>query len=55
MLLQQTAHYNDLSPQLRKELEEKIASFGKQVRYKFDISNPNPANLPTIPLIEVLI
>lgn len=42
MLLQQTAHYNDLSPDLRKKLEEKIQSFGKQVRYKFDISNPNP-------------
>ncbi len=42
MLLQHTAHYNDLSPQLRKELEEKIAGFGKTVRYKFDISNPNP-------------
>jgi hypothetical protein len=42
MLLQQVAHYNDLSDKLRKELEDKIRSFGKTVRYKFDISNPNP-------------
>lgn len=42
MLLQKTAHFNDLSPKLRKELEKKIEGFGKQVRYKFDISNPNP-------------
>lgn len=42
MLIQQNAHYNDLSPKLRKELEEKVRSFGKSVRYKFEISNPNP-------------
>lgn len=42
MLLQQVAHYNDLSPKLRDELTEKIKSFGKNVRYKFNISNPNP-------------
>lgn len=42
MLLQPNGLYNDLSPELRKELEEKVRSFGKIVRYKFDISNPNP-------------
>jgi len=42
MSLQHTAHYNDLSPKLRKELEAKVLGFGKLVRYKFDISNPNP-------------
>lgn len=42
MLLQKVAHFNDLSPQLRAELEKKIAGFGKHVRYKFDISHPNP-------------
>lgn len=42
MLIQQVAHYNDLSPELRKEVEEKVRGFGKMVRYKFDISNPNP-------------
>lgn len=42
MLLQQVAHFNDLSLKLRDELTEKIRSFGKVVRYKFNISNPNP-------------
>lgn len=42
MLLEKTAHYNDISPKLRKILEEKILSFGKVVRYKFDIARPNP-------------
>lgn len=42
MLLEQVAHYNDLSPELRNKLTERIRGFGKSVRYKFDISNPNP-------------
>ena len=42
MLLRQIAHFNDLSPKLRQELEEKVRGFGKTVRYKFDISKPNP-------------
>ena len=42
MLLQKVAHYNDLSPKLREELEQKVKGFGKTVRYKFNISNPNP-------------
>lgn len=42
MLLEQVAHYNDLSPELRKKLTERLLSYGKVVRYKFDISNPNP-------------
>lgn len=42
MLIQRVAHYNDLSDQLRKEVEDKVRSFGKSVRYRFDISNPNP-------------
>jgi len=42
MQLEQVAHYNNLSSKLRKELEEKLKSFGKTVRYKFDISKPNP-------------
>lgn len=42
MLIQQVAHFNDLSPKLRDEIEGKVKSFGKSVRYKFDISNPNP-------------
>lgn len=41
-MLEQVAHYNDLSPKLRAEMETKIASFGKKVRYKFNISHPNP-------------
>lgn len=42
MQLEQVAHYNDLSEQLRKELRDKVIGFGKTVRYKFDISNQNP-------------
>lgn len=42
MNLQQAGRYNDLSPKLRKELEDKVKGFGKTVRYKFDIANPNP-------------
>lgn len=41
-MLQQVAHFNDLSPKLRAELEEKIKGFGKKVRYKFNISSNNP-------------
>lgn len=42
MLLGNVAHYNNLSPKLRARLEEKVKGFGKIVRYKFDISKPNP-------------
>lgn len=42
MRLEAVAHYNNLSPKLRKELEDKIKGFGKAVRYKFDISKNNP-------------
>ena len=42
MSLENFAHYNDLSPKLREELEQKIESFGKSVRYKFNIAKPNP-------------
>lgn len=42
MSLENFAHYNDLSPKLRAELEQKVESFGKRVRYKFDITKPNP-------------
>lgn len=42
MSLENFAHYNDLSPKLRLELEKKIESFGRTVRYKFDIARPNP-------------
>ena len=42
MSLENFAHYNDLSPKLRLELEQKVESFGKRVRYKFDITKPNP-------------
>jgi hypothetical protein len=40
-MLEQAAHWNDLSPKLRTELEERIKSFGKRVRYKFNISHEN--------------
>jgi hypothetical protein len=42
MSLEQIAHYNNLSFKLREEIVEKLQSFGKRVRYKFDIGNPNP-------------
>lgn len=42
MSLENFAHFNDLSPKLREMLEEKVRSFGKSVRYKFDIAKPNP-------------
>lgn len=41
-MLQAFDKYNDLSPKLYEELENEINSFGKVVRFKFDISNPNP-------------
>lgn len=42
MLLRQESEFNDLSPKLRNEIEEKVRGFGKVVRYKFEISNENP-------------
>jgi hypothetical protein len=42
MYLEETAHFNQLSATLRTTLEERIKSFGKTVRYKFDLSRPNP-------------
>jgi len=42
MSLENFAHFNDLSPKLREELERKVESFGKVVRYKFEIAKPNP-------------
>jgi hypothetical protein len=42
MSLENFAHFNDLSPKLRLELEQKVESFGRSVRYKFDIAKPNP-------------
>lgn len=42
MSLEKKMQFNDLSPKLRAKLEEKVRGFGKLVRYKFEISNPNP-------------
>lgn len=42
MSLENFAHFNDLSPKLREELEQRVESYGKTVRYKFDIAKPNP-------------
>lgn len=41
-MLEKIAHFNDLSPELKTTLEARIKSFGKKVRYKFNISNNNP-------------
>jgi len=42
MSLENFAHFNDLSPKLREELERKVESYGKSVRYRFDVARPNP-------------
>lgn len=42
MSLENFAHYNDLSPKLREELEKQVESYGSVVRYKFEIAKPNP-------------
>ena len=42
MQLEPVAHYNNLSAKLREEIETKLKGFGKSVRYKFEISKPNP-------------
>lgn len=42
MLLENVAHFNDLTPEMRNNLEAKIKGFGKVVRYKFDIGRDNP-------------
>src|ERR1035437_1434002 len=42
MALEQEGTYNDLSPKLREKLEQRIESFGKNVRYKFNLAHPNP-------------
>lgn len=41
-MLQREGVWNDLSPKLIEKLENQINSFGKSVRFKFDISNPDP-------------
>lgn len=41
-MLKQVAEYNDISPVLQKKLEERIKSFGKVVKYRFDIEQENP-------------
>ena len=45
-MLQQVSHWNDFSPKLRQKLEDKLKSFGKTVKYKFDIAHidPSPEN-----------
>jgi len=42
MSLEQIAHYNGFSVKLRDELYERLKSYGKRVRYKFNIAKPNP-------------
>lgn len=41
-MLEQEGIYNDLSPALREKLEARLNSFGKIVRYKFNLARPNP-------------
>ena len=42
MSLENYAHFNDLSPKLIEEIEQKVEAFGNSVRYRFDVSKPNP-------------
>ncbi len=41
-MLEKVGKFNDLSPKLRSILEEKVKSFGKKVRFKFEIARQNP-------------
>lgn len=41
MSLNQTAHFNALSDKTRELLEKRVASFGKQVKYRFKIEKKN--------------
>jgi len=51
-MLEQQGIYNDFSPELRRKIEEKVDSYGKKMRIKFDVAKPNPDpvkyNGPTI-------
>jgi hypothetical protein len=41
-MLQQEGTWNDLSPKFRQELENQVSELGKTVKFKFNISRPNP-------------
>jgi len=41
-MLQRFQSFNDFSDKFRDELEKKARSLGKRVKFKFDISKPNP-------------
>ena len=41
-MLEQVAHWNDLSPKLREWLESTVNELGNSVTFKFNISNENP-------------
>lgn len=41
-MLENVKGWNDLSPALRKKLDDRIDSLGKKVRFKFDIKKKNP-------------
>lgn len=41
-MLSQIADFNDLSPVLLKKLQDKVQSFGKVVKYRFNIEQENP-------------
>jgi hypothetical protein len=41
-MLEQVAHWNDFSPELRKKIEKELESYGRFVRFKFDIGKTNP-------------
>lgn len=41
-MLENDGIYNDLSPELRLKLTARLESFGKKVRYKFNLARPNP-------------
>lgn len=42
MSIEKADVFNDITQELRTELEKKVAAFGKVVRFKFKIEQPNP-------------
>lgn len=42
MFLENVLNWNDFTPEFRSQLRDKVLSYGKKVRYKFEISHENP-------------
>lgn len=42
MLMESTAHFNNLSEKLREQITKRVESFGDTVRYRFKLAQDNP-------------